>query len=55
MEADGIKEVEVSNQNRLALELVNNFFHPFLSQVEIGDKKHKLLLYATGLDKSLDI
>ena len=49
MEADGIKEVEVSNQNRLAFELENNFMHPFISQVEIGDKKHKFLLYAICL------
>lgn len=55
MEADGIKEVEVSNQNRLAFELENNFMHPFISQVEIGDKKHKFLLYAICLYNALDI
>lgn len=55
MEADGIKEVEVSNQNRMAFELENNLLHPFMAQVEIGVKKIKFLLYATGLDNVLDI
>ncbi len=43
MEADGIKEVEVSNQNRLAFELENNFLHPFISQVEIALAKQSIL------------
>ncbi len=30
MEADGIKEVEVSNQNRLAFENENKFLYPIL-------------------------
>lgn len=55
MLADGINEVEVSNQNRMAFELENNCLYPYLSQVQIGDRKHKFLLYATGLDNVLTI
>ena len=50
MEADGIKEVEVSNQNRLAFENENKFLYPYLAQAQIGYKKYKFLLYATGLE-----
>lgn len=50
MEADGIKEVEVSNQKRLAFENENNYLSPYMAQAEIGEKKHKFLLYATGLE-----
>lgn len=49
MQADGIKEVEVSNQNRLAFENENNVLYPHIAQAQIGDKKYKFLLYATGL------
>lgn len=50
MEADGIKEVEVSSQKRLAFENENNYLYPYVAQAEIGEKKHKFLLYATGLE-----
>ena len=50
MEADGIKEVEVSSQkNALAFENENNYLYPYLAQAQIGDK-YKFLLYATGLE-----
>lgn len=52
MEADGIKEVEVSNQNRLAFENENKFLYPYLAQAQISDKKYKFLLYATGLENA---
>lgn len=55
MLADGVKEVEVSNQNRMAFELENNFLYPYIAQVQIGDKKFKFLLYATNLDNVLTI
>lgn len=32
MEADGIKEVEVSNQNRLAFENENKFLYPYIDK-----------------------
>ena len=52
MEADGIKEVEVSNHNRLAFENENKFLYPYLAQAQISDKKYKFLLYATGLENA---
>ena len=52
MEADGIKEVEVSNQNRLAFENENKFLYPYLAQAQISDKKYKFLLYAAGLENA---
>lgn len=52
MEADGIKEVEVSNQNRLAFENENKFLYPYLTQAQISDKKYKFLLYAIGLENA---
>lgn len=52
MEADGIKEVEVSNQNRLAFENENKFLYPYLAQAQISDKKYKFLLYAIGLENA---
>lgn len=55
MEADGIKEVEVSSQKRLAFENENNCLYPYVAQAEIGEKKHKFLLYATGLDNVIII
>lgn len=55
MEADGVKEVEVSNQNRMAFELENTSLYPHIAQVQIGDKKCKFLLYATNLDNVLVI
>lgn len=50
IEADGIKEVEVSSQKRLAFENENTYLYPYVAQAEIGEKKHKFLLYATGLE-----
>lgn len=55
MEADGIREVEVSNQNRLAFENENNVLYPHIAQAEIGGKKSKFLLYATGLENACTI
>jgi hypothetical protein len=37
MEADGIKEVEVSSQKRLAFENENKFLYPYLAQAQIGE------------------
>lgn len=55
MEADGIKEVEVSNQKRIAFENENKYLYPYLAQAQIDDKKYKFLLYATGLDSVIAI
>ena len=53
MEAGDIKEVEVSNQKRIAQEQINTYLHPYIAQVEIKDKKHKFLFYASTLDSAL--
>jgi len=53
MEAGDIKEVDVSNQKRVAFEQESNFLHPYIAQAEIKDKKHKFLFYASTLDSAL--
>lgn len=55
MEADGIKEVEVSNQKRMAFENENKCLFPYIAQAQISDKKYKFLLYATGLENVIAI
>lgn len=55
MEADGIKEVEVSNQKRIAFENENKCLYPYIAQAQIDDKKYKFLLYATGLENVIVI
>ena len=55
MEADGIKEVEVSSQKRMAFENENKYLYPYIAQAQIGDKKYKFLLYATGLENVIAI
>lgn len=51
-EAGDIKEVEVSNQKRIAQEQPNTRLHPYIAQAEIKDKKHKFLFYASTLDSA---
>lgn len=53
MEAGDIKEVEVSNQKRIAHEQPSTRLHPYIAQAEIKDKKHKFLFYASTLDSAL--
>lgn len=55
LQAGCIKEVEVSNQKRLAFENKNTFLHPWQAQAEIGDKKYKFLLYASGISNVIEI
>lgn len=54
MEAGDIKEVEVSNQQRMGFEYQSTFPHVWIVQAEIGDRKQKFLLHATKLQKSLE-
>lgn len=54
MEAGDIKEVEVSNQQRMGFEYQSTFPHTWMVQAEIGDRKQKFLLHATGLQKSIE-
>lgn len=55
MEADGVKEVEVSNQKRLAYEWNNVSLVPYVAQAVIGDKKCKFLLYACSLENMIEV
>lgn len=55
MQADGIKEVEVSNQKRMAFENKNTHLFPWTVVAEIGDKKYKFLMYASSMMNMLDI
>ncbi len=54
MEAGDIKEVEVSNQQRMGFEYKSTYPHTWMVQAEVGDRKQKFLLHATGLQKSLE-
>lgn len=55
LQTGDIKEVEVSNQKRLAFECQNTHLHPWQAQAEIGDKKYKFLLYASGIANVIEI
>ena len=55
MAADGIKEVEVTNQKRIAFERENTYIYPWIVQVEMDRKKHKFILYATGINNASEI
>lgn len=55
LQAGDIKEVEVSNQKRLAFENQNTYLHPWTAQAEIGDRKYKFLLYASGIANVIEI
>lgn len=48
-------EIEVSNQNRQSFENENNYLYPYISQIQIGDKKRKFLLYAKGIENAIVI
>ena len=48
MEADGIKEVEVSSQKRLAFENENKFLYPYLAQAQIQEVQIPALCYRPG-------
>lgn len=53
-EAGDIKdEIEVSNQKRLAVELINGYLQPYIAQATIDSKKYKFLFYATDVDTAL--
>lgn len=55
MAEGSVKEVEVSNQRRVCYELKNERLYPYMAQVSIGNKKHKVLLYATGVENAITI
>lgn len=55
LQAGDIREVEVSNQKRLAFERQNTRLHPWQAQAEIGGKKFKFLLYASSMANVIEI
>lgn len=55
LQAGDIREVEVSNQKRLAFERQNYRLHPWQAQAEIGGKKFKFLLYASSMANVIEI
>lgn len=55
IQAGDIKEVEVSNQRRMSYPAENEVSRPYIAQVEIGDRKHKFLLYACTVDNAIEV
>lgn len=55
MQAEEIKEVEVSNQKRMGFVLENTYLTPWTAQIQEGDKKHKFLLYASSIVNGVQI
>lgn len=55
MQAGEIKEVEVSNQKRLAFENKNNWLYPWQATAIIKDKKYKFLLYGKSITNVVEI
>lgn len=55
MQAGEIKEVEVSNQKRLAFENKNNWLYPWQATAIIKDRKYKFLLYGKSITNVVEI
>ena len=55
MDSGDIKEIEVSNQNRMASIIENTRMFPFRAVAVINDKKHSFLLYAMSVQNALDV
>ena len=55
LQVGDIKDVEVSSQQRMAFELKSTALYPWQIHAEIGDKKFKFLLYASGISNALEI
>jgi len=53
MECGDVKEVEVSNQRRVAYLLENTYLRPFMAVADISNKKTKFIFYATTLTTAL--
>lgn len=50
-----VKEVDVSNQQRRGMFSKGAHLRPYIAKVEVGCKKNKILLYASGLQNVIDI
>lgn len=55
MAEGSVNEIEVSNQRRACFEMQNARFYPYVAQVTIGNKRKKVLLYATGVENAITI
>ena len=55
IQAGEIKEVEVSNQKRLAFENKNTYLYPWQATAFIKDKKYKFLLYGNSITNVVEI
>lgn len=55
MQADGVKEVEVTNQRRMAREMEYTSLRPYMAKVVIKDKNCNIMLHATGIRQVMDI
>lgn len=55
MQADDVKEVEVTNQRRMAHEAEYTFLRPYMAKVIIKDKNCNIMLHATEIRQVMDI
>lgn len=55
LDEGSLKEVEVSNQKRMATEERNTSLYPYRASAKIRGKKHTFLLYATSVGNALEI
>lgn len=55
IEEGSIKEIEVSNQNRMAYVQENTRMYPYKAVVAIDRKRHSFLLYALSAQNAIDI
>lgn len=55
MAADGVKEVEVSNQQRMGVEYGRTCLYPYEAKVRIDKKNVKFLLFAKGMRQAMEI
>src|ERR1035437_8808037 len=53
MEEGSVKELEVSNQRRVAFEFENTSLRPFMAVADIDRKKTKFIFYATKIATAL--
>lgn len=55
MAADGVKEVEVSNQQRMGVEYSRTCLYPYEAKVRIDKKNVRFLLFAKGMGQAMEI
>lgn len=50
-----VKEVEVSNQRRMAYPIERKYLRPYLAVAEAGDKKQKLLFWSQSMEQAIPL